>query len=328
MKRFFGMLFAILTLMVTTQCNSAREENWYEKGKALYDKGDYVEAIELFKKGAEQGDAAAQCALGLCYVKGNGTSIDSVEAVKYFRLSEKQGYAKAQYNLGVCYTKGFGVEQNYVEALNWYRKAAEQDYIPALYNIWQCYHVGQGVEQDNEEAIKWLRRIIEQWDKGNSAESQDTKLKPIVATTQYNLGFHYYNGLGVEQDYSEAVKWYRSVVEQGYTPIEFDETLDTIYKKVVASAQSNLGRCYVEGQGVTQDYEAAVKLWRQAAELGDSGAQYNLACCYRYGAGVTKDLSQAIDWFTKAAEQGVANAQKALKELGVSDFNKQVTANK
>jgi len=40
-----------------------------------------------------------------------------------------------------------------------------------------------------------------------AAERGDTDAKS-------NLGFCYYSGKGVEQDYSEAVKWWRKAVEQ------------------------------------------------------------------------------------------------------------------
>lgn len=37
------------------------------------------------------------------------------------------------------------------------------------------------------------------------------------ASAQHNLGNIYSNGLGVSQDYSEAVKWYRLAAEQNET---------------------------------------------------------------------------------------------------------------
>ena len=49
------------------------------------------------------------------------------------------------------------------------------------------------------EAVKWYRLAAEQGD----------------AAAQYNLGFAYYNGEGVEQDYAEAVKWWQMAAEQG-----------------------------------------------------------------------------------------------------------------
>ena len=53
----------------------------------------------------------------------------------------------------------------------------------------------------------------------------------------------YDEGLGVPQDYNEAVKWYRLSAEQGD-----------------AFAQSNLGVMYANGQGVPQDY-ALAHMW-------------------------------------------------------------------
>ena len=66
----------------------------------------------------------------------------------------------------------------------------------------------------------------------------------------------YYNGQGVTQDYSEAVKWFRKAAEQGY-----------------AAAQNNLGMCYKNGEGVTRDYSEAVKWYQKAAERGDQDAK-------------------------------------------------------
>jgi len=61
-----------------------------------------------------------------------------------------------------------------------------------------------------------------------------------IAFAQVNLGFMYYTGQGVPQDYGEAAKWYRLAAEQGNP-----------------TAQSNLGSMYYSGQGVPQDYVQA-----------------------------------------------------------------------
>jgi TPR repeat protein/serine/threonine protein phosphatase PrpC len=115
------------------------------------------------------------------------------------------------------------------------------------------------------------------------------------AGAQNNLGVIYAKGLGVTQDYTEAVKWYRKSAEQGY-----------------ARAQSNLGYCYYCGYGVTQDYTEAVKWYRKSAEQGDATGQSGLGRCYCYGYGVTQDYTEAIKWFRKSAEQGDTNGQNYL----------------
>jgi len=73
------------------------------------------------------------------------------------------------------------------------------------------------------------------------------------------LGFAYDDGIGVPQDYKEAVKWYRLAAYQGD-----------------AAAQYNLGYMYYEGLGVPQDYKEAIKWWGLAAEQRNERAQFNL----------------------------------------------------
>jgi TPR repeat protein len=120
----------------------------------------------------------------------------------------------------------------------------------------------------------------------------------------------------VVKDIGEAVKWYRKAAEQNYTP-----------------AQSNLGWCYDNGQGVAKDYVEAVKWYRQAAEQGHPEAQFNLGCCYANGQAVVKDKVEAYAWFSMAAKadsdaagsrallrkeltpQQFIDAQKRMKEL-------------
>ena len=73
--------------------------------------------------------------------------------------------------------------------------------------------------------------------KGEDVADCRIKAEQGVANAQYDLGVRLDNGLGVVQDYNEAVKWYRLAAEQG-----------------VAPAQFNLGKMYYRGKGVAQDY--------------------------------------------------------------------------
>jgi TPR repeat protein len=73
-----------------------------------------------------------------------------------------------------------------------------------------------------------------------------------------------------------------------------------------------LGVCYLNGHGIAQDYNEAVKWVRKAAEQGDANGQSNLGVCYFKGHGVAKDDAEAVKWFLKAAMQGDANAEFCL----------------
>ena len=76
-----------------------------------------------------------------------------------------------------------------------------------------------------------------------------------MAEAQYNLGFMFDAGWGVEQDYTTAFNWYRLSAEQGF-----------------AKSQFNLGKLYEAGLGVRKDKVLALDWIRQAADNNDTRA--------------------------------------------------------
>ncbi len=112
---------------------------------------------------------------------------------------------------------------------------------------------------------------------------------------QYILGALHYDGTGVPQSDSEAMKWFQASAEQGY-----------------ALAQNALANMYFSGKGIPTDYELAVKWWLLAAEKGMPDSQNNVAGAYRDGLGVEKDIEAAIMWFEKAAFQRDGEAMISL----------------
>ena len=191
----------VLTLVEKGPIPAKREEPkvTLNEAVAMYNKGDYANAVKHYERLAKEEDATAQCWLGVCYYNGQGVTQDYVEAVAWYRKAAEQGYASAQYNLGYCYANGRGVTQDYVEAVAWYRKAAEQGYASAQYNLGYCYANGRGVTQDYVEAVAWYRKAAEQGD----------------VWAQNNLGVCYEDGQGVERDLEEAIRLYKLSAEQG-----------------------------------------------------------------------------------------------------------------
>ena len=68
-----------------------------------------------------------------------------------------------------------------------------------------------------------------------------------------------------------------------------------------ASAQFRLGVMYNNGEGVTQDYREAVRLYSLSAAQGHAKAQINLGVIYATGSGVPTDFAQAYHWFSLSA---------------------------
>ncbi len=126
---------------------------------------DIGKVLQICKPLAEQGDVAAQFALGSMYSLGQGVPQDTAEAVRWARMAAEQGSAQAQLLLGAMYAEGQGVPQDYAEALKWHRLAAEQGLAEAQVLLGALYTEGAaGVPQDFAEALKWFRLAAEQGD--------------------------------------------------------------------------------------------------------------------------------------------------------------------
>ena len=104
------------------------------------------------------------------------------------------------------------------------------------------------------------------------------------ANAQFCLGMLHEEGIGVAQDYAEALRLYRLSAERGNP-----------------AGQTALGNMYAEGRGVPQDYAEAVNWFRRGAEQGYTPAQCDLGSMYEEGRGVPQDYVQAHMWYNLAA---------------------------
>jgi TPR repeat protein len=143
------------------------------------------------------------------------------------------------------------------------------------------------------------------------------------ARAQVYLGWMYFYGEGVQEDVTEAAKWFSKAADEGSA--EGEDELGWFYdmgwgvpmdraraqklyrlaaEQGYAPAQFRVGYTYtVKGDG--QDFIEAAKWFRKAAEQGDGDAQFQLGILYYHGNGVPKDNVQAYMWFSLAAARGI-----------------------
>jgi TPR repeat protein len=69
----------------------------------------------------------------------------------------------------------------------------------------------------------------------------------------------------------------------------------------------------MHGEGVAQDYAAALRFARRAADKGDGGGESNLGALYANGWGVPQDVREGVEWWAKAAAKGEEAAIKNLR---------------
>ena len=152
---------------------------------------------------------------------------------------------------------------------------------------------------------------------------------------QYNLGYMYETGDGVDQDLLQAKKWYEKAAKQDQPDAQY--ALAALYyydngvikqnyaeaKKWFEKAAYNgddyamnlLGYMYEQGHGTKQDYDEALRWYLKAADKNNVYAQRNLGLLYLNGNGVRQNYKLAKEWFEKSAEQNNSTAKACLAYL-------------
>ncbi|MDO8909261.1 MAG: tetratricopeptide repeat protein [Pseudohongiella sp.] len=108
------------------------------------------------------------------------------------------------------------------------------------------------------------------------------------ASAQFDLGTRYLNGVGVDQDNFEALRWFTLAAEQNNS-----------------NAQYNIAVMYLNGIGVIKDQEQAVEWFLKAADNGDVSSQFTLGIILFNGQlNVPQNTAEAYKWFTLAGAGG------------------------
>lgn len=132
-------------------------------------------------------------------------------------------------------------------------------------------------------------------------------------TAQYNLSLFYIEGFGVEPDTVQAQKWYDLAFQQDNTlpPLIVERPAPNDIDLTIATKKKGKN-----GEKITsktqKKFANALPTFRTRAEAGDAVAQYNLGVLYSDGIGTERNYKEAFKWFRLAAEQGDADAQNSV----------------
>jgi TPR repeat protein len=215
-----------------------------------------------------------------------------------------------------------GYKQDDHQALKYYQNAVKGGCVEAIYRLGYLYENGGcSLQQDYEQARKNYEIAAE---KG-------------CVDARYRLGQMYEFKRGVERDYAAAVRYYKAA---GHNCGEAMASLGYISERGLhtgARGEPNVPdalRLYTEaaklgnpvgrrrrasmlerGCGCKKDYEEAFRLYEQAAAQGDAEAIYSLARFYENGCGTPKNLDEAYRLYRKAAELNCADAQHEVGKI-------------
>src|SRR6185312_11104668 len=178
---------SLATLKAHTDCGQCFWQIGFFYAHGIETETDLGQAVQWYKKAAEQGHANAQFNLAVCYDNGTGVEKDKQKAAVLYQSAVKQahmsiqvensrhysnvsglrfdirlltdfcqsrakeGNVYAQYMLGLYYENGIGVEADIQRALEFYEKAAEQGYSKAHSKVYTFYKDGLEVKKKIRE---------------------------------------------------------------------------------------------------------------------------------------------------------------------------------
>lgn len=228
---------------------------------------------------------------------------DTAGATRDWRTAAAAGCAEAQFRLGGSFDRGDGVLANALDAVRWYRAAAEQGHADAQARLAElCFH-GSAQTPGTAPTAAVLNTLYPNGvgldrDVGEAVRWARVAAERGVASAQALLGCILSNGVDRAPDYGEARHWYERAAEQGH-----------------AGGQLGLGTLLAGGYLGPPDPAGAAVWFARAGAGGEKAAFYFLGLIHARGLGGPQDFAKAADCFREAAEAGMAAAQRALGTL-------------
>jgi len=325
------------------------DENLLEIALIHFEKGDYKKAYSYFSQLATNDYPNAYYYLGLCHRRGLGIEEDQREAYKYFIKAASIGHIESQYIVGCIlnheigsyggtvptkeelkiyqeeeskgtstpyyHASGIGIKPNGKEAFKWLLKAAKMGHRDAQFDLAIMYEIGEVVKEDIKNWLKWLKvlanknhpRAIAILGSHAKYTEKNTEKALELYKRAYELGDERAPfGLGKiyekEQDYKEAFKWYN---------IGANETRDF-------EAPRKLSEFYTYGKGVANDYDLAVKWYKESIRRYHETHRFGyLSICNMYdlySKKLTKEINEKdmISLMITAADYGESKYELIL----------------
>jgi TPR repeat protein len=127
---------------LATRLTEARK--LYKQGVELLQHEDHRQAGDCILHAAQLGDSTAQCHLGFLYENGFFGQPNDYQAVQWYRKAADQCLPHGQFRLGTCYQLGKGVRQDWEEAARLFDLAARMGHKEAAQCLESLRKMGVG----------------------------------------------------------------------------------------------------------------------------------------------------------------------------------------
>ncbi|KAK4150757.1 hypothetical protein C8A00DRAFT_45934 [Chaetomidium leptoderma] len=291
---------------------------------------DYYHQLALLN-----GNSSALYMVGMMYSTGIGGAVerDQARALLYYTFAANRGHTRAEMTVAHRHHAGIGTPKSCEMAVKYYKRAADKaiawyrsgppggrTWIAESYRIADetggAYGEGASVASAGDNAVKAhpnsdayasIEDIIEYLD----LMSQKGDFK-----ASFNLGRIYYEGQrGLNKNVVLARKYFFDVTQKYWRKNRPIDNPKTGLDKTAGKAAGYIGRMYMRGEGVEQNFDRAKFWFERGAILKDPQSHHGFGLLYLNGYGVKADATQAIDSFKVAAAQDYASAQVQLGYL-------------
>lgn len=313
---FYLCLFGLSAFVCS--CTNAVEE-----AEQLRSEYKYAEAVELYQKAADDGDAYAMWRLANAYRSGRGVEFNQEKALELLTKAADAGCEEAIVDLGRAYIKGeLNAPVDTIKGVEMIKKIVTDTKNPyVLVNYSQCLFrgIGQYIEHDEEKALEVLKNIPNKEDpfyllnmgyiyiegfKGiepdgaKSIELLEKAYQKGEGEATGAIGWTYLNGKGVETNIPKGIEWLQKGVKIGESGSMY------LLAMVYSSDDPNLQKYH--------NPQEALSLLEKSASIGNSDARIALATWYDSGTNVNKDHQKAFGFFQLADKYGNAEGTRNL----------------
>jgi V8-like Glu-specific endopeptidase len=148
-----------------------------DEAVAAAHRGDYATALKALSPLAAKGDARAQFDVGFMHAFGWGFPRNPADAIDWYRKAAEQGLPVAQHFLGLAYVNSEGVRPDDAEAARWFGRAAAQGFAQAQYMLGLMMLDGRGIPQD---PVQGYARIVLAGQGGVRSASRAVQRLPLT----------------------------------------------------------------------------------------------------------------------------------------------------
>lgn len=269
---------------------------------------DFQRYIDLMRESAKSGYSPAMCQLGQELFIGRFLQKSLEGSFNWYREAAVKKDCIGLYELAGCYARAHGTAQDLDQSLKLLQQSVEEGCWGAALGLAAYYRFGwlncflvhssylnYGVVKDSaihpKLAFQLYHHIITQ--------APETE-KMVLANAYYQIAWMYQGGIGIAQDYEQCAQMYQKASDLG---------------NIVAT--NNLADKYEHGLGVPQDLDMAVALYEQAAGQVVA-ADLSLGRMYVEGRGVAQDFEKAkahLDVVLNARAEGIVEMQREAMSL-------------